>query len=251
EERVEEELRKQEILSPMGSPMPSPKGAKSPQSQTLPSPSVDSTNSEIFPEEDFQVARGSLNAERALRASRDDPLPPSEKALSRSASKLSKHSKQSGPVSGVGSDIAFGELEVDYVMTPPGSPTALASFPSKPSLMAQDSPIRGTSKLSASFRPDVEVRDVTGEDHGLMLLKDLSAPSTPASLSRPGSAKRLSNYFSSKLNRLSRPASALLRRSSSATFSDSSPGSGAGSPQRNRGSLGSWFHDRRSQLVRS
>lgn len=251
EERVEEELRKQEVLSPMGSPMPSPKGAKSPQSQSLPSPSIDGTNSEIFPEEDFLVARGSLNAERALRASHDDPLLPSEKALSRSASKLSKHSKQSVPVSGGGSDIAFGELEVDYVMTPPGSPTMLARFPSKPSLLAQDSPIRGNSKLSASFRPDVEVRDVTGEDRGLMLLKDLSPPSTPASLSRPSSAKRLSNYFSSKLNRLSRPASALLRRSSSATFSDSSPGSGAASPQRNRGSLGSWFHDRRSQLVRS
>eukprot|EP00439_Symbiodinium_sp_Y106_P040265 s26_g4.t3 len=228
EERVEEELRKQEVLSPMGSPMPSPKGAKSPQSQSLPSPSIDGTNSEIFPEdfwEDFLVARGSLNAERALRASHDDPLLPSEKALSRSASKLSKHSKQSVPVSGGGSDIAFGELEVDYVMTPPGSPTMLARFPSKPSLLAQDSPIRGNSKLSASFRPDVEVRDVTGEDRGLMLLKDLSPPSTPASLSRPSSAKRLSNYFSSKLNRLSRPASALLRRSSSATFSDSSPGS--------------------------
>ncbi|CAE7191808.1 PDK, partial [Symbiodinium natans] len=112
EKRAEAERLAQVQLSPMGSPISSPKGDKTP-----PTPSVDSIGPELWPEEDFIVTRSKLHAEResALRQSAEAPPPASEQALSRSGSKLSKHSQKTAPMSVASnnSDFAFGDWDVD------------------------------------------------------------------------------------------------------------------------------------------
>lgn len=65
--------------------------------------------------------------------------------------------------------------------------------------------------------------------------------------SRPSSATRLRDLFSSKLSRLARPTSALSRSSSSTKLS-LEPAQGATSPT-NAGNLTSWFSNRRNLLT--
>ena len=83
-----------------------------------------------------------------------------------------------------------------------------------------------------------------------------SGTGTASTMSRPSSAARLRDLFSSKLSRLARPSSALSRSSSSTKLS-LEPAQGATIPSSPPaggtvlyGNLAAWFNDRRSLLTR-